>query len=468
MIIVLGQNREKLSRGVLASFFTLGCLVWGCAQTPVKPESKKVSAANAPPEKLSAEKYLSRAKQLTFGGVNSMPTWSMDGRWISFQHFGAYPLRGLAKPELPCEQIYKIKKDGSEILLLSSGKGSNVSPSFLPGGERVLFSSTVATQPQCVPAPGRSTFGTPYSGLANRALQIYGVKLDGTDPIPLDPAAPTAYNSEARVCHDGSVIFTSDRTGNIELFGGKLDHFGTFNEIRQITSSSEMPEENVPTVATQANLKNHEDLTAQQNEKFKAQLAPIATPGIGSTGYNGQASFSPDCKKIVWSAYRPHGERELAEYGGYLAAHELRLKNLELWVSDKNGANARPLTQLGAFSLAPVFSPDGRKILFTSNLERVASEMGPLGYRREKEKRTARAARKSSRPRNGRKVKAPPFHLYEIDTETGVIAPLGSGESSEQFATFSPDGKSIVFSSNRNSVDGEFNLFILESDLISD
>ena len=51
---------------------------------------------------------------------------------------------------------------------------------------------------------------------------MYSAKPDGTDLVPIEPGAPRAYNAEATVCRDGSVVFTSDREGDLELYTAKL------------------------------------------------------------------------------------------------------------------------------------------------------------------------------------------------------------------------------------------------------
>src|SRR5690606_17890031 len=116
---------------------------------------------------------------------------------------------------------------------------------------------------------------------------------------------------------DGSIIFTSTRDGDLELY--RMDADG--NNVVRLTS----------------------------------------TPG-----YDGGAFFSADCKQIVWRASRPTGDA-LADYRRLLAQNLVRPSRLEIWVADADGSNARQITYLGAASFAPYFHPSGQRVLFSTN-----------------------------------------------------------------------------------------------------
>ncbi len=60
-----------------------------------------------------AERHLRNIKQLTFDGENAEAYFSFDGRKLTFQSTGKFP----------CDQIFTMNVDGSDLKLLSSGKG---------------------------------------------------------------------------------------------------------------------------------------------------------------------------------------------------------------------------------------------------------------------------------------------------------------------------------------------------------
>ncbi len=84
-------------------------------------------------------------------------------------------------------------------------------------------------------------------------------------------------------------------------------------------------------------------------------------------GYDGGAVFSRDGKKLVWRANYPKNAEEMARYKSLLADNLTAPMKMEIVVADADGSNARTVTNFGCASFAPTFTPDGRKILFSSN-----------------------------------------------------------------------------------------------------
>src|ERR1700753_1269609 len=103
--------------------------------------------ANSPSSLLSPgeEKHLRNVRQLTFGGQNAEAYFSIDDKMLSFQHQGN---------GVPCDQIYTMPvdtRDGKPAPpeLISSGKGRTTCSYIFPSGDRILYSSTDATSPEC-------------------------------------------------------------------------------------------------------------------------------------------------------------------------------------------------------------------------------------------------------------------------------------------------------------------------------
>ncbi|HYH44492.1 MAG TPA: M20/M25/M40 family metallo-hydrolase, partial [Thermoanaerobaculia bacterium] len=264
----------------------------------------------APPPVDPREVHLADLVQLTDGGENAEAYWSPDGSQLIFQSL---------RPAFACDQIFRMKADGSgEPALVSTGKGRTTCSYFLAGGERVIYSSTHAAGPDCPPVPDRSQG---YVWPIYDSYEIWSAKPAGSADSDLKRLTENkAYDAEATVCpKDGSVVFTSTRDGDLELY--RMDPDG--GNVRRLTS----------------------------------------TPG-----YDGGAFFSPDCSKLVWRASRPApGSPELKDYQDLLARGLVRPGKLEIWVADADGGNARQVTELGAASFAPSFFPGGDRIVFSSN-----------------------------------------------------------------------------------------------------
>jgi Tol biopolymer transport system component len=97
---------------------------------------------------------------------------------------------------------------------------------------------------------------------------------------------------------------------------------------------------------------------------------------------------------------------------------------------DADGTNKRQVTRLGAGSFAPFFHPDGRRILFASNVG-------------------------DPRQRN--------FDLYLVNDDGSGLERVTTDPSFDGFPMFSPDGRQLVFASNRNaSRPGETNVFVAD------
>lgn len=281
---------------------------------PAQPAIPGSAAPTAGPLLHPDERHFGTLRQLTAAGENAEAYWSFDGQRLSLQATTATDR---------CDQIYTIDLQQpaaglAHLSPVSAGHGRHTCSYYFPGGDRLLFSSTRHLGDACPPTPDRSK-GYVWP-LYN--YQIYSSKPDGSELKRLTQT--TAYDAEATVCRDGSVIFTSDRDGDLELYRMNLDGTG----VKRLTN------------------------------------AP---------GYDGGAFFSEDCQHIVWRAARPRSTEELTEMRALLKEHLVRPTRMELWVANADGSGAHPVTDFGAASFAPYFYPAklagaaNRRIIFSSN-----------------------------------------------------------------------------------------------------
>lgn len=283
-----------------------------CATAEPKPDATR--AAKKPVVKAPEEVHFGELTQLSQGGENAEAYWRFDGRGASLQR---------RVGEEQCDRIYTWPLideqgaliDGSEPKLFSSGKGATTCAHYLADDSEVLYASTHLGGDPCPPRPDMSLG---YVWALYDSYDIFKKKADGTGELTRLTDAP-GYDAEATVCaKDGSIIFTSVRDGDIELY--RMDKDG----------------------------KNVKRLTF--------------TPG-----YDGGAFFSRDCSKIVWRASRPRPGKELEDFQGLLKQGLVRPTKLELFVANADGSEARQVTYLNAASFAPFFYPDGKRIIFSSN-----------------------------------------------------------------------------------------------------
>jgi hypothetical protein len=285
----------------------------GCASAP-PPEEKAPppppakAAAPMPPELPPApgEAHFAGLRRLTFGGENAEAYWSFGGRELVLQA----KVRGAA-----CDRIYRLSLDEPKPALIpvSSGRGATTCSYFLPGDQSIIFSSSELASPECPPPPDRSQgYVWPLHD-----HDIFKVAHSGGATVRLTDTK--GYDAESTVCQkDGSIIFTSVRDGDLELY--RMD----------------------------VNGKNVVRLT-------------------NAPGYDGGAYFSPDCSKIVWRASRPKDEKELADYKGLLEKGLVRPSKLEIYVANADGSEPVQVTYLDAASFGPSWHPSGKRIVFSSN-----------------------------------------------------------------------------------------------------
>jgi Tol biopolymer transport system component len=146
-------------------------------------------------------------------------------------------------------------------------------------------------------------------------------------------------------------------------------------------------------------------------------------------GYDGGAFFSLDGQWIVWRASRPTGEA-LADYKALLDQGLVRPTRLDLYIMNLKDRKPIRLTDNGAANFGPYWHPDGRHVIFASNMD------DPKGR---------------------------DFDLYMIDVQTRAIERITHFPGFDGFPMFSHDGKTLVFASNRNNkVRGETNIFIAD------
>jgi Tol biopolymer transport system component len=147
-------------------------------------------------------------------------------------------------------------------------------------------------------------------------------------------------------------------------------------------------------------------------------------------GYDGGAFYNSDGSKIVWRAYYPESKKEISDYETLLAANTIRPMALQIWTMNSDGTNKKQITDNGAANFGPFFHPNGKKIIFSSNVH----------------------------DKKGRD-----FDLYTINVDGTSLERITHFDGFDGFPMFSKDGKYLVLASNRNQKKtGDTNIFICE------
>jgi Tol biopolymer transport system component len=313
------------------------------------------------------EKHLANIKQLTFGGENAEAYFSSDGKKLIFQS---------TRDGRECDQIYVMNVDGSNVHMISTGEGRTTCSYFLPGDRRVLYSSTHLGSKQC---PQRPDFSQGYVWAVYPTFDIFTARPDGSDLKQL--TSTPGYDAETTISRSGKLVFTSMRDGDLDIY--TMDATG--KNVRRLTTE---------------------------------------------LGYDGGPFWSSDGKQIVYRAYHPETEKQKQDYTDLLKQNLIRPTVLEIWVMNADGSKKRQVTRNGKANFAPYFFPDGKRIIFASNMD------DPKG-------------------RN--------FDLYKINVDGSGLERITFNDTFDGFPMFSPNGRKLVFASNRNAKNrGDTNVFIAD------
>jgi Tol biopolymer transport system component len=319
-------------------------------------------------EPLPGEKHLANLRQLTSGGENAEAYFSFDGTKLIFQS---------TRPPYGCDQIFTMNLDGTGLARVSTGNGRTTCGYFLPSDRRILFASTHESAPEC---PPKADMSQGYVWALYEGYDIYTARADGSDLRPL--TRTPGYDAEATVSPDGKrIVFTSVRDGDLELYSMDLDG----GDVRRLT-----------------------------HEK----------------GYDGGAFYSPDSSQIVYRAHHPTEPKEVERYEQLLRRGLIEPRRLEIMVMNADGSGKRQVTRNAKANFAPYFHPNGRQIIFASNMN-------------------------DPRGRN--------FDLFLINLDGSALEQVTFNDTFDGFPMFNRDGSRLVFASNRHgSKEGETNVFIAD------
>ena len=314
------------------------------------------------------EKHLRNIKQLTFGGENAEAYFSADDKQLIFQS---------KRDGRGCDQIYSMNIDGSNVKMLSNGDGRTTCSYIFPGNKRILYSSTYLGDKQCPPNPD---FSQGYVWAVYPSYDIFTANPDGSGIKQLTNTP--GYDAETTITRDGKkLVFTSMRDGDLDIYSMDADG----KNVRQLTNE---------------------------------------------LGYDGGPFWSYDGKQIVYRAYHPETDKQKTDYTNLLKQNLIRPTTLDIWVMNADGSNKRQVTHNGKANFGPYFFPDGKRIIFASNMD------DPKG-------------------RN--------FDLYKINVDGSGLERLTFNETFDGFPMFTKDGKKLVFASNRNAAkQGDTNVFIAD------
>ena len=296
----------RLSSRLPQALLTFVCVAACSAAKTDRAPSDSTALANAAADSAAVHesRHLTAIRQLTHGGENAEAYFSHDGQHLIFQS---------TRDGRTCDQQYTMRVDGSDLKRASRrGRARPPAATIWMAIAGIFFASTHATDTTCPPKPDPSK-GYVW-GLD--PFDIYVANADGSALKRITKFG--VYTAEGTLSPDGKrIVFTSLKDGDLDMYTMNVD--GT--NMKRLTK----------------------------------------TPG-----YDGGAFFSPDGKQIVYRAWHPT-DTALTTYQALLKQRLVRPNRMELWVMNADGSNQHQITQLGGANFGPFFTPDGTRIIFSSN-----------------------------------------------------------------------------------------------------
>jgi Tol biopolymer transport system component len=353
------------NKTVAAAMIVIMAAVSSCGSRGKAPASGMPPDKSAGPAPEPGERHFANIRQLTFGGQNAEAYFSHDGKRLIFQS---------TRDGRSCDQQYVMNVDGSGVSRVSTGFGKTTCGYFFDADRRIFFASTHAADSACPPKPDPSKG---YVWGLDR-YDIYVADPDGSHLRRLTNYG--VYTAEGTLSPDGqTIVFTSLKDGDLDIYTMHVDGTG----LKRLTFQP---------------------------------------------GYDGGPFFSPDGKKIVYRAWHP-ADTALTSYQDLLRQRLVRPNRMEIWIMNADGSDQHQITNLGGANFAPYYTPDGSRIIFSSNY-------------------------KNPRSRD--------FELYLVNPDGSGLEQVTHHPEFDGFPMFSPDGTKLVWASGRSSGDGELNLFLAD------
>jgi Tol biopolymer transport system component len=295
------KQRDWLGGIVGALVLSAGCMAWAADEAT----------------------FLSQTRQLTFEGRRSGEGYfSPDGKMLIFQ--------SERDADNPFYQIFTLDLESGDTKRISPGFGKTTCAFFRPNSDEVMFASTHLDAEAKAKQKGELDFRASgksrrYAWDYDETFEIFSAKRDGSNVKRLTSAP--GYDAEGSYSPDGKLIafcstrdaFPLEKLSQAERQRYELDA-AYFGEIYLMNADG-------------SNLRR---LTNQP-------------------GYDGGPFFTPDGQRIVW--------RHFSEKGDIADIFTMKL----------DGSDVQQLTDFKAMSWAPYFHPSGEYVIFGSNKEGFAN-----------------------------------------------------------------------------------------------
>jgi Tol biopolymer transport system component len=275
-----------------------------------------LAAAALADDATSETRFISNARQLIYEGKRSGEGYfHPDGNLLVFQ--------SEREEGNPFYQIYLLDLLSGETARVSPGIGKTTCSFFQPGTSRLLFASTHHDPKAKEKMQAEIDFRASgkqrrYAWDYDDAMDIFSCQQDGTQLVQL--TKERGYDAEASFSPDGKqIVFCSLRA------------------------------------AYEGELSAEDKLRLERDAAWFGDLYIMNADGSNvrrltkTPGYDGGPFFSPDGQRIIWRRFDEQG------------------MNADVYTMKTDGTDVRRVTDFKSMSWAPYYHPTGKYVIFTTN-----------------------------------------------------------------------------------------------------
>jgi Tol biopolymer transport system component len=319
---------------------TLGCVSLQAAEPAAPPKLSELEG-----------KHLANVRQVTQGLPRAGEGYfSPDGKSIVYQ---AYPVG------YPFYQIYVQSLEAGDPRLVSTGRGRTTCSYFTPDGKTILFASS-HTDPAIEETEFKAREEAAKGGRRRYQwdfdphMELYTIGIDGRGLKRLTDSA--GYDAEGSYSSDGKqIVFTSSRDGDPDIYVMNSDGTG----VRQIT--------NVPGYDGGPFFSPDNKWIIFRSDRQKVHMLQIFAISVdGKT----EVQLTDNLEQVNWCPYFHPSQNYFiwagADYSTGRGTFHLFTMELSYPAGKLTGGKVTQITDSDKTDILPVFSPDGKKLMWTS------------------------------------------------------------------------------------------------------
>lgn len=266
----------------------------------------------------------------------------------------------------PFYQIYTLELKTGKFRRVSNGIGKTTCAFYRPDGKKIIYAST-HLDPEAAKHYDEEFRQRKEESLTKKRrryvwdfdqhFDIFEADLDGSNPRRLTTTA--GYDAEGSYSSDGrQIVFCSNRSGekNLELYIMGLGENGKQNSVRQLTKAP--------------NCYNGGPFFSPDNKRVifrsdRKKADHLQLYVINADGTEERA-LTDDLNWVQWAPYWYRDNRHIIYTG---ADHRTLPPNYDLYWMNVDTGNKVRITSAPGADVLPVFSPDGKRVLWTSTRE---------------------------------------------------------------------------------------------------